>query len=101
MGEVGDDDVAGADGGLLGGAHHERDVGAVDVRVDEADALTEAREGDGEVDGDGGLSDSALAGTYGNDLGDAGDGEGGGHIGGVGHCLCSSLFSWRRSVISD
>jgi len=58
VGEVGLDAVAGKDFGLLGRAHHERDVGAVDVGVDEADALAEAGEGNGQVDGDGGLADT-------------------------------------------
>jgi hypothetical protein len=39
--EVGLDLIIGEDAGLLGGAHHERDVGAVDVGIDEADALAE------------------------------------------------------------
>ena len=33
--------LSGADARLLGRAHHERNVGAVDVGVDEADALAE------------------------------------------------------------
>ena len=60
--------LSGADFGLLGGAHHERNVGAVDVGVDEAHALAEPRERDGQVDGDGGFAHSALAGTDGDDF---------------------------------
>ena len=48
-------------------AQHHRHVGAVDVRVEQADGCAEAVEGDGEVDGAGGLAHAALAG---------GDGEG-------------------------
>ena len=65
---VGLDLVVGADARRLRGAHHERDVGSVDVGVDEADALAEFGERDGEVDGDGGFADSAFAGTDGDDL---------------------------------
>ena len=65
-----------ADAGLLGRAHHERDVGAVDVGVDEADALAELRERDGEVDGEGGFADAAFAGTDGDDGFDSGKGGG-------------------------
>ena len=70
--QIGFDAVAGADLGLLGRAHHERNIGAVDVGVDEADALSEPGEGNGQVDGDGGFADAALAGTDCDDLGDAG-----------------------------
>jgi hypothetical protein len=66
----------------LRSAHHERDVGAVDVGVDEADAMAELSERDGEVDGEGGFADAALAGSDGNDGFDSGK-RGGGRRGWV------------------
>ena len=39
VGQVGLDYVAGTHFGLLRGAHHEGNIGAVDVSVDQADAL--------------------------------------------------------------
>ncbi len=59
---------SGPDFGLLAGAHHQRHVGAVDVGVDEAYALAEPRERDGQVDGHGGFAYPALAGTDGDDF---------------------------------
>ena len=68
VGQVGDDAVPWAHGGLLAGAHHQRNIGAVDVGVDEAYALAEPRERDGQVDGDGGFAYPAFAGTDGDDF---------------------------------
>ncbi len=65
-------EVVGDDGGLAGGAEHGGDVGAVDVGVDEADAVAELGERDGEIDGDGGFADAAFAGADGDDVLDAG-----------------------------
>src|SRR5581483_7822467 len=41
-------------------AHHQRNVGTVNVGVHQSDFATHAREGDGEVHRDGGLADSAF-----------------------------------------
>ena len=60
--------------GVLAGAHHEGDGGAVEVAVAEADAGTGLGEGDGEVGGDGAFADAAFAGGDGDDFFDAGDG---------------------------
>ena len=49
------------------------DVGAVDVGVDETDAVAAAGEGHGEVDGYGGFSYAAFAGADGDDVVDAGE----------------------------
>jgi hypothetical protein len=65
------DEVAVEDGGLAVDAEHGGDVGAVDVGVDEADLVAEARERDGEVDRHGGLADAALAATDCNDMFDS------------------------------
>src|SRR5690606_13042225 len=51
-------------------AEHDGDVRAVDVRVQEADALTGRGEGGGQVRRDCGLPDAALAGAHGDDVGD-------------------------------
>ncbi len=85
VGEVGLDLVVGEDAGLLRSAHHERDVGAVDVGVDEADAMAELSERDGEVDGEGGFADAALAGSDGDDGFDSGERGGGRRCGVVSH----------------
>ena len=69
---VGLDLVVRADARRLRGAHHQRDVGAVDVGVDQSDALSELGERDGQVDGDRGFADPALTGSDGDDLGDSG-----------------------------
>ena len=87
MGEIGLDLIVGADHRLLGRAHHGGDVGAVDIGVDEADALAELGESNGEIDGDGGFADSAFAGTDGDDFGDAGQSHGRGHGMGMSHGL--------------
>ncbi len=53
-------------------AEHGGNVRSVDVGVDEADAVAELGERNGEVDGNGGLADAALAGADGYDVLDAG-----------------------------
>jgi hypothetical protein len=73
VGEGGLDLVVGQDFGLAIGTEHERDVGTVDIGVNEADTLAELGEGDGEVDGNGGFADAALAGADGDDVADAGE----------------------------
>jgi hypothetical protein len=60
--------VAWAHLGLLGRAHHQRNIRPVDVGVDQAHALAKLLECDGEVDGDSGFADTALAGSDGDDL---------------------------------
>ena len=72
---------------LLGRAHHERDVGSIDVGVYEADALAEARKRDGQVDSNGGFAHPALAGTNGDDFRDAGQSNGGRHGLGMRHSV--------------
>jgi|GEM_PF-6595278 len=64
-------------------------------RVDEADAVAEFGERDGEVDGDGGLAYAALAGADGDDVADAAEGERSGGHGcmGVGHLIALSVGS--------
>ena len=83
--EVGLDLIVGEDAGLLRGAHHEGNVGPVDVRVDESGAIAELGEGDGEIDGEGGFADAAFAGADGDDGFDSGKRGGGRGGGGVGH----------------
>ncbi len=61
VGEVGLDLIVGEHARLARGAQHERDVGAVDVGVDEAGAMAELRERDGEIDGERGFADAALS----------------------------------------
>ena len=58
-------------------AHHPRDVGPVDVRIHEADAVAGARERDGEIGGDGGFADAALAAGDGDDASEVRIGHGG------------------------
>ena len=55
-------DLAAGHRRLLVHAHHAGDVGPVDVGIHQADRVAGARQGGGEVDGDGGLAHSALAG---------------------------------------
>jgi len=83
--DVGLDLIVGQDGGLAGGAEHEGDIGSVDVGVNEAGAMAEFGEGDGEVDGEGGFADAAFAGSDGNDGFDAGERCGGRRSRVVGH----------------
>jgi hypothetical protein len=52
-------------------AEHARDRGAVDVGVEQADALAELFECDGEIDGNRRLADTALAARHGDDGADA------------------------------
>ena len=59
--------------GLAGAAEHLRDVGPVDVAVEEADPRALPREGDREVDRGRGLADPALARAHRHDVADAGD----------------------------
>jgi hypothetical protein len=47
----------------LADAHHERDVGAVNVGIEKADAAAKAGKGDGEVDGNGGFPNASFTGT--------------------------------------
>ena len=54
------------DVGLLVDAHHHLLRRAVDVGVDQTDAVAQAHEGHGEVRGDGGLSDASLARGHGH-----------------------------------
>ena len=81
MGFVGNDAVVLAHDWLLGRAHHEGNIGSVDVGVDEAHALAEPAERNGQVDGDGGFAHAALAGTDGDNLGYARQSYGRGHGG--------------------
>ena len=60
----------------LGDLHGPDDVGAVDVDVEDADAVALSREGDGEVDGDSGLADTALAAVDADLMGNPGEGVG-------------------------
>ena len=75
-----------ADGGFFVDAHHERDAGAVDVAVEQADAGAKLFEGAGEIDRDGGFADAAFAAGDGDDVADAGHavllGKGVGRAGG-------------------
>ena len=63
--------VVGAGLGLALDAHHQRDVRARDVAVEQADAGARLGEGHGEVDADRALADAALAGRDGDDVLDA------------------------------
>ena len=68
------DAIAEGVGGVVD-VHHAGDIGAVDVGVEKADLVAEAGDGDGEVDGDGGFADAAFAGTDGDEVLDAFDGQ--------------------------
>ena len=63
--------VVGAGLGLAFDAHHQRDVRAGDVAVEQADAGARLGEGHGQVDADRALADAALAGRDGDDVLDA------------------------------
>ena len=65
---VGLDLVISANTGRLRRAHHQWDIGSVDIGVDEADAVAELGKRDGEVDSDGGFADAAFAGSDGNNF---------------------------------
>ena len=64
----GNDAVVGSQLGLAACAQHQRNVGAVDVGVEQSDLEAEARQSQREIDGESGFADSALAGADGNDL---------------------------------
>ena len=57
-------------GGQLLHAQHGRDVRAVDIGVQQADARAALRQGHGNVDGDGGFADAALARADGDGIAD-------------------------------
>jgi hypothetical protein len=54
-------------------AHHERDVGAIDVGIQKPNFTAQARERDGEVHGDGRFSDAPFTRSDGDQIPDAGD----------------------------
>jgi hypothetical protein len=66
--QVGLDAVVRAHRGRLRRTHHQGNVGAVDVGVDQAHPLAHAGKRNGQVDGDRGLAHAALAGTDGDNL---------------------------------
>jgi hypothetical protein len=70
----GDDAIFAGDTRSFFGTHHEGNVGAVDIGIEETDLVAEAREGEREIDGDGGFADASLAGADGDDGVDAVDG---------------------------
>jgi hypothetical protein len=72
--------------GLALGAHHERHVGTVHVHVDEADTMALLLEGQGQVDGHGGLANASFARRHGHRVLDLGDEIGRGRAGPG--CLC-------------
>ena len=59
--------------GCLPDAHHERDVGTVDIGIEKASAMAEFCERDGEIDGDRTFTYTAFAGTHGDDVLNAGN----------------------------
>lgn len=75
-------------------AHHERDGGAVEIAVEQADLEALFREGDGEVRGDGGLTNAAFSRTHGNDAFNSRDGGGAGASG-------SSGGGWALNIDVD
>jgi len=54
-------------------AHHQRHVGAVDVRVEQADFAAHPGQCDGEVHGDRSLADPSFAASHGDQIPHAGD----------------------------
>ncbi len=63
-----------ADGVRLGAdAHHERHVGTVDIGVEQAHFVAQARQRDGQIHRNGGFSDAAFARSDGDQILDAGD----------------------------
>ena len=68
----GHDLVRSAGGRLTLDTEHHRDVRARDVRIEQTDRRARPGEGDGEVDADRTLADTALAGRDGDDVLDAG-----------------------------
>ena len=75
-------------------AHHARNVRPVDVGVHEADARAALRERDGEVHGDGGLADAALAGRDGDDAAEVRDSATG--VGAAGRARCRRRLIHHR-----
>ena len=59
---------------LAPGPQHPRDGGTEEIGIEDADPLAQALQGAGQVDGDGGLADAALAARHQHDVADAGDG---------------------------
>ncbi len=70
--------------GLLADAHHERDIGSVDVCIDQTDAEAHLGQRSGQVHGERGFAHSTFAGTDGDDVRYSGDGLR------AGRCLCVS-----------
>ena len=64
--------------GLRVDAEHQRDVGPVDVGIEQADLVSELRQDNREIDGERGLSHTAFAGTDGDDSAYTGKGCGDG-----------------------
>src|ERR1035438_4524206 len=60
--------------GLLVGAEHQRNIGTVDVSIEQADPVTHLAERERQVNGKRGLANSTFAGTNGDDGIDAGQG---------------------------
>src|SRR5512140_1720284 len=55
-------------------AQHQRDVGAVDVGIEQADLVSQLRQDNGEIDRERGFPDAAFAGSYGDDRAYTGQG---------------------------
>ena len=88
--------------GLLVGAEHERNVGTVNIGVEQADAETHFAEGESEIDGQRGFTDSTFAGADGDDGFDAGQGlRGRWLLARMGVSAHEVLFSERRGVCAD
>jgi hypothetical protein len=82
--------------GCCAGAHHERDIGPVDVGVDEADLVAHAGESDGQVDRDRGFAYAALAGADCDDFPTPGSGSGAGGM----ECPCAmSVVSFQKPLV--
>ena len=58
--------------GAIAGAQHQRNVGAVDVGVEQADFVAHARQRDGQIYRERGFADAAFTGANGDDAVDAG-----------------------------
>ena len=80
VGADGDDLAFALNFGLLAGAEHERDVRAIDVSVEQADAVAHLAERESEIDGQRGFADSTFAGADGDDGTDARERLRGGHL---------------------
>jgi hypothetical protein len=98
VGDVGLDLVVRKDGRLAGTAHHEGDIGSINVGVDEADAVAELGESDGEINGKCGFADAAFAGSDSNDGFDAREGGGRRRSWVVGHGFRVQRARGRRAV---